>query len=138
MKVKLSEVIEAVENAGDNMTYYYNKYTQTVFFVMEDSDEFYDDSEPDDIEEHEDRYIRLPSKYEVDDYHIMEEFILNLDDEQQQNQLEDAIRGRGAFRYFRNLVDQFKLTQKWYDFRDSTYKKIARKWCSDNDIIIKD
>lgn len=138
MKVKLSEVIEAVENAGDDMTYYYNKYTQTVMFVMEDSDEFDDDGEPNDIEEHADRYIRLPSKYEVDDYHIMEEFILNLDDEQQQNQLEDAIRGRGAFRYFRNLVDQFQLTQKWYDFRDATYEKIARKWCSDNEIIIKD
>ncbi|MCH5465674.1 UPF0158 family protein [Levilactobacillus tujiorum] len=130
MKVKFSEVMDAVESAGDDITFYYAKDTQTVVSVMEDGD----DGIADDIEEHWDRYIQLPSKYEVNDYHIMEEFIWNLSDEQQQNQLENAISGRGAFRYFRDVVAQFDLTQDWYIFRDTAYEKIGREWCAEHQI----
>lgn len=135
MKVKFSEVFEAIEEAGDDITYYYDKNTQTVSFVSEYDD---DGEESDDMEEDLDRYIMLPSKYDINDYHIMEEFIGNLKDDKQQNQLENAINGRGAFRYFRNLVDQFGITQDWYDFRDATYEKIARAWCEDNKISVID
>lgn len=133
MKVKLSEVMEAIEGAGDDMTYYYHTDTQSITYVMEYGD---DDERLAEIEEHCDHYIQLPSKYDVNDYHIMEEFIWDLADEQQQNQLENAISGRGAFRYFRDLVERFELTQKWYDFREAAYEKIAREWCHDEKIAI--
>lgn len=134
MKVKLSEVMEAVEGADDDMTYYYHTDTQSITYVMAYGD---DDERLAEIEEHWDHYIQLPSKYDVNDYHIMEEFIWDLDDEQQQNELENAISGRGAFRYFRDLVDRFELTQKWYDFREAAYEKIAREWCADNQLTIE-
>lgn len=132
MEVKLSEVMDAIENTGDDMTFYYHKDTQSITYVMTNGDE-----ELAEIEAHWDHYIQLPSKYDVNDYHIMEEFIWNLDDEQQQNQLENAISGRGAFHYFRDLVDQFEITQKWYNFRETAYEKIAREWCHDEQIMIE-
>ncbi|MGQ2374058.1 UPF0158 family protein [Companilactobacillus zhachilii] len=133
MNVKFSEVLEAIEGAGDDVNYYYDKKTQTISFTSE-----YDDEESDDIEDDFDSHIMLPSKYDINDYHIMEEFIWNLKDEGQQSQLENVINGRGAFRYFRNLVDQFGITQEWYDFQDATYKNIARAWCEDNKLNIID
>ncbi|AYE38295.1 hypothetical protein D1B17_06470 [Companilactobacillus zhachilii] len=133
MNVKFSEVLEAIKGAGDDVNYYYDKKTQTISFTSE-----YDDEEADDIEDDFDSHIMLPSKYDINDYHIMEEFIWNLKDEGQQSQLENAINGRGAFHYFRNLVDQFGITQEWYDFQDATYKNIACAWCEENKLNIID
>lgn len=125
MKVKFSAVMDAIELASDDIRYYYNVDTQEVISVA-----LYDDDN--DIEMQHDHYISLPSKYDINDYQIMEDFIQNLPDEQQSNQLAYAIHGRGAFRSFRNLIDELNLTQQWYDFRTEAYEQIARQWCQEN------
>ena len=39
---------------------------------------------------------------------------------------ESAIRGRGAFRRFRNLAEQ------WYDYKEKEQKQLAIEWCEEN------
>jgi len=127
MKVKFSAVMDAIELASDDIRYYYNVDTQEVISVA-----LYDDDN--DIEMQHDHYISLPSKYDINDYQIMEDFIQKLPDEQQSNQLAYAIRGRGAFRGFRDLIDELNLTRQWYDFRTKAYEQIARQWCQENSL----
>ena len=64
----------------------------------------------------------------------MQNFILSLADGQQRDQLWDGIHGRGAFRTFRVLADNFGLTDKWYEYQADAYREIAEEWCRDHDI----
>lgn len=64
----------------------------------------------------------------------MQNFILSLADGQQRDQLWDGIHGRGAFRTFRMLADNFGLTDKWYEYQADAYREIAEEWCRDHDI----
>jgi len=131
MKVKLSDLVDAIETTDDEMHYYYNMDNAEVIFI---SDEISDERDKQEIEDNFDRYIRLPSRHDINDYEIMEQFIEGLADEGQQNQLENGISRRGAFRRFRELTDRFDLTQEWYDFRTVAYQRIANDWCQDNQV----
>ncbi|WP_338207717.1 UPF0158 family protein [Lactiplantibacillus paraxiangfangensis] len=133
MKVKLDNVIEAVEMASDEVHYYYNKMTGEVTMVMAYEDD--EDSDSDESETNLDQYLNLPSKYDVNDYHIMKAFIWQLPDGEQKVQLERSISGRGAFRYFRDQLADFGMTDQWYQFRDTTYRDIAIEWCQNNQIM---
>ena len=62
----------------------------------EDNSELIEEIEDSFIEE----YIPLPGQYEINEYRIMEEFIYDLPEGRNQDTLERAIQGRGAFRRF--------------------------------------
>ena len=74
-------------------------------------------------------YIPLPGQYEINEYRIMEEFIYDLPEGRNQDTLERAIQGRGAFRRFKDRLFDLNLEQKWYDYRDRAYERIAKEWC---------
>jgi len=81
-----------------------------------------------------DRYIQLPDKFDIDEYHIMERFCLSLKDEKIRNEMYHSIQGKGAFRRFKEKIRRFKIENDWYDFRDDVIREIAREWCEVNDI----
>lgn len=88
----------------------------------------------DEIEENPDRYLRLPTKFEIHEYRIMEEFVWSLSEGRQQDLLERAIRGRGAFRKFKDTVYDLGLDKKWFQYEAVAYHKIAIDWCRENGI----
>jgi len=67
---------------------------------------------------------------------MMEEFIESLPEGRKQNILIDAIRGRGAFRRFKDVVYELDLEQRWFNFRDDEYERISREWCEIHGIQI--
>lgn len=140
MKVKLDDVIEALNFANDETHYFYSIKTEEVLMVWDGM--VNGETDPDLIEEIEvsfDEYIALPGRYEINEYNMMEEFIDNLPEGRKQDKLYDAIRGRGAFRRFKDEVYELGLEQKWYKHRDEAYEKLAIEWCEENEIeIIKD
>ena len=79
------------------------------------------------------RYLRLPTKLEIHEYHIMEEFIWTLKNENS-NKLENAIRRKGAFRRFKDMVYRMGISQQWYDFQAEYYRKLAIEWCEDHNL----
>jgi ADP-ribose pyrophosphatase len=78
------------------------------------------------------RFFGLPTTYDVHEYSIMEEFIWELPEGRIQDSLEKAIRGKGAFRRFKDTVRRFDMEQQWYDFLESKYRDIAVEWCEDH------
>lgn len=129
MKVKLEDVIEGLEFVNDGMdtTGYYNPKTKEIDYVDEYS------STIDDEEELE-GCILLPTKYDIDEYGMMEDFIETIEDVRLYNQLQIAINGRGAFRRFKDTCINFGVIEDWYKFRDEEYKKIAIGWCEEHNI----
>jgi len=86
----------------------------------------------------DDDYLKLPSKFNVDEYEIMERFCLSIPNEKISNVLSDMIRGSGAFRRFKDLIYRYDIEKDWYKFRDEAYKEIAVSWLESNDFAYTD
>ena len=69
------------------------------------------------------RFISVERDDPHQDYRDMERFIATVEDPDLQDRLWRAIRGRGAFRYFKDvLYDYPDVRQRWFEFKD------ARTW----------
>lgn len=131
MKVKLQEVLEALEGAGMDVNYYYDTKNQEILMIFDGM--VNGENNPELIEEIEDGfiedYIPLPGQYDIHEYRMMENFIYELPGGRAQDALEAAIRGKGAFRRFKDRLYDFNLQEKWYKYREVCYERVARDWC---------
>jgi len=82
-----------------------------------------------------DEYLPLPSKYDINEYNIMEEFCLSIMDDEIKELLLDNIRGRGAFRRFKDAINMIGIKEEWYRFRQGALEKIAINWLEANQIL---
>ncbi|MCD7923021.1 MAG: UPF0158 family protein [Clostridiales bacterium] len=129
MKIKLQQVIDAIEEADDNWTGFYDSQTgETVWLGDRDFDDDYEETE-ELIETSENRFYRLPTKYDIHEYSIIEDFVDDLPAGAIRNELMNAIRGRGAFRRFKDGINYHGIEQQWYDYQADAYKRIAIRWC---------
>ena len=85
-----------------------------------------------------DRFLTLPSKWDFHEYKVMERFCYSLDDKERSDDLLDAIRGRGAFRMFKDRIHQLGIQDDWYRFRDEALKELATDWAEENSIELID
>ena len=134
-KVPLHLIFDAIESANDVYDQYLDTKEMNVIMLPNLNSDFAEIEDEDEellerIENDEEhRYLALPSEFDIHEYAIMEDYINELDDNGLARRLAGAIRGRGAFRRFKNiLIEQGKI-QSWYDYRDQYYWDFARKWC---------
>lgn len=131
MKVKLSEVIEALDFTNDEIEYYYNPENGEIF--MSNIGEFENLNE-DELDELFEKSIMLPTRYDINEYEMMVDFVETIENTILQNQLFISLNGRGAFRRFKDTCINFDIIDDWYKFRDKKYKELAINWCKDNNI----
>jgi hypothetical protein len=81
-----------------------------------------------------DDFIALPSQFDIDEYNMMVEFCDSLDDGRLSNIMHNSIRGRGAFRRFKDNIHRYDIAEDWYRYRDESLRKIAIVWCEENGI----
>jgi Uncharacterised protein family (UPF0158) len=149
IQVKLKDIIEEMEIQFEESRSLLNiKTGEIVLVVSEDLRDAEDDKPFDhlpeweqenkmtaiDVVENFENYIELPTKYEVNEYEIMENFCLNVSDQRKQETLFRAIKGKGAFRRFKDKVIDFEIEDQWYLFRDECFRQIAIEWCQQNKI----
>jgi L-methionine (R)-S-oxide reductase len=154
-QAKLSEIIDGLDMQSDDVESYFNKkngklvhITETDRSEYEDYDSFdEDETEEDflddrdnvpeeirDVFENEDDYLSLPSQHDIHEYDIMADFCGSVENKEQASQLQRAIKGSGAFRRFKDLVNELGIEERWYRFRTAAFKEIAVEWCEDNEI----
>ncbi|MCP4153023.1 MAG: hypothetical protein GY757_35150 [bacterium] len=80
------------------------------------------------------RYIGLPLKYDFHEYAVMERFITSLSGADMRESLWRAIKGRGAFRDFKNEINRLRIADQWYAYRDAALKEFVIRWCEAGDI----
>lgn len=148
--VKLKELIDEMQSQMDEWTSYFNKKTGEIvsisdeeFRAAEDDDEdeesFYDIDNDRvktamEILEDSDDYVKLPSKFDIHEYDIMERFCLSVKNDKDRKFLLIAIKGPGAFRRFKDMVRELGIEEDWYRFKDEEYKVKAIEWCNENGI----
>ncbi len=119
MKIKLKQVIDAIETANEVFTYFYDTETGETVYLQDEMITGERDEELEELIENSsrDRFLRFPTKYDIHEYSIMESFIESLPPGAARQELAGAIRGRGAFRRFKNGIRFHRIEQQWYDFQ---------------------
>jgi hypothetical protein len=81
------------------------------------------------------RYIAVPRAESRDGYQDMEDFIPTVRDQRLQDRLWRAIRGRGAFRRFKDVLADHPPEQEiWFAFRDARLRQRVLDWLAEEDI----
>jgi Uncharacterised protein family (UPF0158) len=81
------------------------------------------------------RYIEVPSDDTTEAYHDMEAFIATVLERGLRDRLESAIKGRGAFRRFNEILSQsFHERHRWFRFRDARVEERMRAWLATEEI----
>ncbi len=150
MKVKLSDLADAVKSDMDETNKYINMATGVLLFYTDQELRAAEGDEPLDdfhewehsaieaarkvIEAEEGEFVAAPSKYEFHEYRVMEDFCYGLEDEAASNQPLDLIRGRGAFRRFKDGVYTLGIEKEWFSFCDDALKRYLVDWCEQQEI----
>lgn len=75
------------------------------------------------------RYIAIPSEGSHEGYRDMEAFIITVRSPRLQQRLERAIAGRGAFRYFKDvLLDYPAERERWFQFKQERFRQRFLDW----------
>ena len=153
ISVKLDDIIEGLEFQSDESSSFLDKKTGEVVLMTDYAMRAAEDEEP--LEELDDwerdlvtiareiiaesgRYIPLPTKYDIDEYSIMENFCVSLDKQEIGDILYDLISGSGAFRRFKDAIYKYGVEDQWYKYRDNALKEIAIEWCRENNIEVEE
>jgi len=81
------------------------------------------------------RYICIEPGDPHSDYHDMEVFIASVKDARLQDRLWRAISGRGAFRYFTDVLDDFpRERERWFAFKDEQARQRLLDWLAEENI----
>ena len=81
-----------------------------------------------------DRFLRLPDKFHVHEWSIMQDFANSVSSEKISADLLNAIHGSGAFRNFKDTLRRHRIEKQWYAFRSEALAEIARDWCEENQL----
>ncbi len=152
LPVKLREVVDQIEMAGDEITAYINRETGDLITLTDEDLSYAEDDDgnrlvPDWPRETIDQakqvladgdYIALPDSFDIHEYKIMKHFCYTIEDKRVQNILLRAIHCKGAFRHFKNKVYEEGVNKDWYRFRYSALKQIAVDFLENQGIAFTD
>ena len=150
VKVKLKDIIDALESAGDEHSFWLDRETGEVRRLTDEVVDFAEEETPlEEIPERmradveaarlvqddtEHRYLELPGKLDIHDLDIMDCFASTLKDEKTQREIKHGIRGSDASQNFKRLLSEHSLRDAWQKFHDARLREIAVQWCEDNEI----
>lgn len=150
--VKLKDIIDQMDTMSDEYNVFLDKETGNIVSLSvevlsiaeesEEDDDFsdYPQWQQDELKEALDvvmnygNYVELPSKFDIDEYSIMKVFCDNISNARMSDALKNAIRGRGAFRKFKDTIQRLNVDDSWYKFKEEAFRKIAVEWCENNHI----
>jgi len=146
--VSIKDVVDEMDVPGDEHSAFLNRHTGEL--VTLSSEELNAAEEDDDIEDYpkwqqdminkakdvleSDDFLALPSKFDIHEYSIMEDFCFSVADDKIRGALLDKIRGSGAFRRFKDAIQMNGIEEDWYSFRQEALEKIAIDWLEANKI----
>jgi uncharacterized protein UPF0158 len=81
-----------------------------------------------------DRFQQLPTKFDVHEWAIMQDFSHSVASDRVREDLLNAIHGAGAFRHFKDTLRQHRIESAWFTFRAQVLKQIALDWCEEHHI----
>jgi Uncharacterised protein family (UPF0158) len=82
-----------------------------------------------------DRFQELPTKFDIHEWAIMQDFSRSVESDSVREDLVHAIHGAGTFRNFKDTLRRHGIESAWFAFRTEALKQIAQTWCEENNIV---
>jgi Uncharacterised protein family (UPF0158) len=154
--VQLSELIEALEFDSDEYGNWVDlqngsvvRLAHSLISAVEEGDEealeSMADWEKEEVEiakakiaDAGERFVAAPDKFDFHEYRQMERFIGTVEDSAAAEELSRAIKGKGAFRYFKDTASRLDLLKQWYQYRDEALKEFVVAWAEAHQVPIVD
>lgn len=128
--VDLDDVAHALDDHSDESSWWLDPRTGEARFLLPGVD----DETADDLDEAGLICIDPIPSWEA--YQDMEEFIAEVPDQRAGELLNRAIRGRGAFRRFKDTLLEFpELRERWFAFHNARMRRRAIRWLADEGVI---
>ena len=146
--VPLIKIVDELETLSTGWTAYLNRATGELFTIHGDEADVPDeDADPAslndwereylakvrEIEESED-WLAMPTSFDIHEWAIMDDFSRTIEDARIRDELQQAIRGRGAFRYFKDTIYRHGVEHAWYAYRTAALEQIAIEWLDEHGI----
>jgi len=154
--VKLSDLIEAFDSESDEFASYVDLQTGEVvqvehalLNVIEEGDDDLSGelanwekaevriaqaivSDPDE------RYVDVADKAGLNEHRLMERFIAGVKNRAAAEKLAQTIKGKGAFRAFKDAASKLGLLDQWYTFREDAIRTYLLNWARANGVKCED
>lgn len=139
LPASLDAIAEELDSLMDDMTAFINQKTGEITSVSDDDAALAEEeSDEEDLPDWQmemlpklreilsgDEWIALPTKLDIHEWEIMQKFADSVSNESLASRLHHAIRGKGAFRMFRSVVEGAGMSEQWYEFKHQALRKIA-------------
>jgi hypothetical protein len=153
---KLSELIDALEFESEESVTRFDRQTGRIVSVDRHILSAFEEGEPDKLgdlpdwqkegleiakavaEDAGERFIDAPDKFDFHEYRHMERFIGSVENAQAAEELWRAIKGKGAFRYFKDTARRLGLLDQWCRYRDESVKEHVIAWAEANQVTVED
>ena len=143
--VLLKDIIDGLEMQSDDYLAFLELETGAVHTVSKEAlsaAEAGEDEDWDGDDEFEigkriirtDGFEDLPTKFDIHEWSIMEDFASSVKSERIGRELMDALHGAGAFRRFKEALRRRGIEKAWFAFRANALREIAIEWCEENEI----
>ena len=74
------------------------------------------------------RFVVAPAKFDFHEYGHMARFVGTVADAEAAEPLRRAIKGKGAFRHFKNTAARLGVLDDWFRYRDAAMKEFVMAW----------
>jgi hypothetical protein len=140
--VKLQDVVDALELTSDFNSYFLDRRTGEIEMI---TDEVWSAAERDELLstypewqrefvlkareiQSTDHFVELPSKFEINSYQMMERFCHEHPNRRISETLSRAIRSKGAFRRFKDMISDLGIEDEWNRFEHQQFEDLAVEW----------
>lgn len=83
------------------------------------------------------RFLKVPQVTPGESYQEMADFVETVSDERVQMRLFDAIRGKGAFRRFKDTLARYpEERERWFKYRDARTRERGLNWLREKKIQV--
>jgi len=149
ISIRLNDVVEALDNATEEHSHYLNKRTGEIVLLTSEELKAAEDDEliskyPDwqresnlkarEVLSDSEHFSQVPDQFDIHEYQIMENFCRAFEDRQVGDELLRLMKGSGAFRRFKNAINEMDVDKAWYQFKQRALEKIAIEWLEENEI----
>jgi len=131
--VLINEVLDAMETSGMDIKWYFDLQKEKLILVTDECLE--DDLDMEEVENNNDRFISLPSEYEIHEHKMMVAFS-NQQPVEIKEILIDVLYSKGAFRKFKDKVFEMDIRDEWFAYKREQLTVMANEWVNKNNLTI--
>jgi hypothetical protein len=142
LPVSLQAVVDELDTVSDETSAYIHRETGELYtLTSEDMHYAEGDDDEEDVPDWQqesrakakeilggDAWLSLPSKFDINEWEIMRDFAQSQADDRLAERLLRAIQGKGAFRYFKDVLIEEGIRDAWFDFRQRAFEQIAEEF----------